>query len=395
MKHRRSFLLSLLLCSGMILFLSMVQVVTYCQTKPDPSIRLLPNVKRLSRCVNASVPEWCWETPHDYHRPLTIGVVRMGNEIGDFVEATLLRQNLSGIQFVYFDPLEIDMAEVARIYPAHIDGYLLYGGHFATHRTRWPHLPPYGIIGLSDERCDNGPPIDMQPRFGFLTYGDCAIVDNDHFFTMPLGFNAANHPRFLNPLPALQPPSQRRLLFHGEVTMTARKPSRRSWLMEAQQYCWTNHVACDLNTDWWYASGLSTLLWKEHDAYVDALQDAVYTLCPSGNNAEQYRIWEAIAAGSIPIVEDVSDALLHESYVSPAYGDRYACIASDVHAVLKRSGAPILYVKDPTELWRMETNATVLDVQQRALLEWQARLWEHYRLLLTRLLHRHFSNFIS
>ncbi len=392
MKSCASFTLSLLMCGGMLAFLGMIQFVTYFQTRADPAVRLLPNPNRLARCANQSSADWIWETPLAYNRTLTIGLIRVGSEIGDFVQAVLLPQNASGIRWEPFSAAEIDAFEAARAYPPHIDGYLLYGGHFATSQPRWPSLPPYGIIGLSDERCDNGlyHGRPAGPRFGFLTYGDCALVNNADFFTVPLGFNANNHPRFLHTPPDLQPPSRRRLLLHGEFTMTARKPSRRSWLMEAQQYCLLNHAACDLNTDWWYVSGLSTLLWKDRDAYVDALHDAVYTLCPSGNNFEQYRIWEALAAGSIPIVEDVSVALADAAYVSPAYGDQYACVPADVHAVLKRSGAPVLYLDDVAGLWGITTDPALLDVQQHALLAWQARLWDHYRLLLTRLLHRHF-----
>lgn len=37
--------------------------------------------------------------------------------------------------------------------------------------------------------------------------------------------------------------------------------------------------------------------------YRDLLSESVYTLCPAGTNEESYRVWEALEAGSIPIIK--------------------------------------------------------------------------------------------
>jgi hypothetical protein len=47
---------------------------------------------------------------------------------------------------------------------------------------------------------------------------------------------------------------------------------------------------------------------NQHDGldgadYVQLLTQSVFTLCPSGSNEETYRVWEALEAGSIPVVK--------------------------------------------------------------------------------------------
>jgi hypothetical protein len=55
---------------------------------------------------------------------------------------------------------------------------------------------------------------------------------------------------------------------------------------------------------------VTTRCWDDPDgmptqAYAAALADAVYAPCPRGNDSvDCYRIWEALEAGAIPIVED-------------------------------------------------------------------------------------------
>ena len=39
-----------------------------------------------------------------------------------------------------------------------------------------------------------------------------------------------------------------------------------------------------------------------HKVYASILMDSVFTLCAGGINPESFRLWEAIEAGSIPIV---------------------------------------------------------------------------------------------
>jgi hypothetical protein len=80
--------------------------------------------------------------------------------------------------------------------------------------------------------------------------------------------------------------------------------------------------------------------------YLPLLTSSTFTLCPAGKNPEQYRIWEAMMAGSIPIVEDteVGD---HPDMHS-AYAARFRCGSLDIHRVLKKYRAPVVWIRD----WR-------------------------------------------
>jgi hypothetical protein len=38
-------------------------------------------------------------------------------------------------------------------------------------------------------------------------------------------------------------------------------------------------------------------------AYADAMQQSAFCLCPKGHSVEQFRIYEALEAGAIPVLE--------------------------------------------------------------------------------------------
>lgn len=396
------------LCTAALLMCVLVgyfvttSLVAHYQTRPDPTVARLPNPARLLRCANRYKDSWHW---HDGQlqlpaREIVVGLIRLGPEIAAFVEQALLRdiekEYNGSIRLVPFPALTVDVFEKHRAYPA-LDGWLVYGGHFHTSLAfRWPSLPRHGIIGLSAEHCNNGPLHGRGAVFGFLTYGDCAIVDQRRFFTMPLGPSLVNHPTLLTRCfnDDLTIASHQRTTFiNGRYTMTARKPTRRPWLMAAQRYCYAHGKSCALNTDWLqYAAETAGLAW-EGDNYVGTLRQSVLTLCPSGNNAEQYRIWEAIFCGSIPIVEDVGHALADPAYVSPAYGPDHWCVPDDAHWILKSSDAPVLYAANATTLATLleSTDMNHLMFVQRRLLAWRERLLAHYRNLLARVIVEHFS----
>ncbi|XP_012587723.1 PREDICTED: transmembrane protein 5 [Condylura cristata] len=70
-------------------------------------------------------------------------------------------------------------------------------------------------------------------------------------------------------------------------------------------------------------------------SYRDALLQSDLTLCPAGANPECYRIYEACACGSVPVVEDV-----------PAAG---GCQPAPLR-LLKAMGAPFIFVRSWEEL---------------------------------------------
>ena len=70
-------------------------------------------------------------------------------------------------------------------------------------------------------------------------------------------------------------------------------------------------------------------------AYINVVLQSDLTLSPVGMNAECYRIYEACALGSVPIVEDVATK-----------GD----CSPHPFRLLKKLGAPFIFIKDWSEL---------------------------------------------
>lgn len=409
MRNRWWFIASLLMFSLVVVYFVLIELILCSQEgtlMPGSNRRThvmhgntsAAGDARSARCNAHSQAPWAWETAwpaSSANRTLHIGLICIGRETAAFVEQLMLRpiEAAGRVHFARLSLNDVDAFERMRRYPAHLRGYLVYGGHFNTAMYRWPNMPSYGTIGLSDERCANGAssPDEVEAAFGLLTYGDCAIVDNTRFFVMPIGPHLAAHPAFRLDQPDIQRSSERTVVVNGRFTMTPRKPSRRPWLLAAQRHCFEHRLSCTLNTDWTHY--LPRALAPQEDRYVKLLHDAVYTLCPSGNNAEQYRIWEAIFAGSIPIIEDTAAALRRPDYVSPAYGSDFYCVADDVHAILKRSGAPVLFAEHASQLPALLSmhSAEQLDARQRDLRRWSRRLHLHYAYLLARLLYEHFA----
>ncbi|KAK7102810.1 hypothetical protein V1264_020982 [Littorina saxatilis] len=71
--------------------------------------------------------------------------------------------------------------------------------------------------------------------------------------------------------------------------------------------------------------------------YLHALQQSDLTLSPVGQNSECYRIYEAMAYGSVPVIEDVmTPGLCGASPASKLFPLR----------ILKELEAPVIYLKD-------------------------------------------------
>lgn len=97
--------------------------------------------------------------------------------------------------------------------------------------------------------------------------------------------------------------------------------------------------------------------------YQSALAQSELTLCPVGVNAECYRIYEACAYGSLPVVEDLqTKGRCTEGRGSPL-------------RLLKDAGAPFIFVKDWKELPAIlqrerEMSQAQREERRRKLLEW-------------------------
>ncbi|KAE9345100.1 hypothetical protein PR003_g8126 [Phytophthora rubi] len=230
-----------------------------------------------------------------------------------------------------------------------------------------------GFLTLANENCNNPKPerfLDNAAiKFGLLPYGDCALVDGNRFASLPLGPSFEHgfplNAHHLNPPPPLATGIGRKFLLNLMVSWTVEKPTRVQAMMAALQVCTdleratrANSRRCvvehndmlfkvlqavdkRLGTAWrWYLSAAPA-------AYVSTLQQSVFTICPLGKNPEQYRIWEALSSGSIPIVEELPAQCQPPGvFFHPAYPDSWRCVPEDVHGVLRRLNAPVLFVSD-------------------------------------------------
>ena len=156
---------------------------------------------------------------------------------------------------------------------------------------------------------------------------------------------------------------QRDLLLNLMVSITAEKSTRMQAWMVTTQYCEQHSdVRCynhnnDLvwkiitHFDEFAGTSLHTVLPIDNPTdtqYMPLLANSTFTLCPAGKNPEQYRIWEALMLGSIPVIEDPSSRWTDEPFIHPAYGVHHRCTRYDVHRVLRKYRAPVLFVDD----WR-------------------------------------------
>ena len=99
------------------------------------------------------------------------------------------------------------------------------------------------------------------------------------------------------------------------------------------------------------------------DEYRAVLLNSVLTLAPAGGNPECFRLWEALEAGSIPVVP------LDETY------HQHPC--SDSLLPLRQSAAPIIFVRGwmelPGILKDLNDHPTRADQMQKEALAWYER----------------------
>jgi len=229
---------------------------------------------------------------------------------------------------------------------------LVVGSFFEpTFIRRLPKQTVVGGVMLGGEMCRTAMPPEGIPerlRFSFFTYGDCTLVDNKRFFLWPLG------PSIFHGFPPsiaeskLLPADHRSVFLNLLATISERKPTRMQAAMAADEVC--RHLVCLLEqTNFWFKAAelLDSTIFSHRtnlrelfasQEYLRQLMDSKLTLCPSGNTPEQYRIWEALMAGSIPVLEDppfVQGRSLH-----PASGDSFGCMPDDIHRFFKVRALP-------------------------------------------------------
>ncbi|EGD77267.1 hypothetical protein PTSG_08361 [Salpingoeca rosetta] len=235
-----------------------------------------------------------------------------------------------------------------------------------------PHLEAVGLVVLAQEDCTNHwlrPYLEDEGRFkikfAFMVYGGKDWVDGVRVQQWPLGVATyRKFPRAINYLAAVGP--------NPNITITAVRKTRRKYLCNLQATIYEGSSRETL-LQVLRASGLAKdcfinarTQWLPNETpetaeeYKQMLLESEYTLAPAGLNTECYRWYEAAAAGSTPIVEDV---------IQPKTCGR------DPLALLKELEAPFIYVKDwrdlPAVLEREQRKTPQQLFQQRvALVTW-------------------------
>ena len=120
--------------------------------------------------------------------------------------------------------------------------------------------------------------------------------------------------------------------------------------------------------------------------YLDALTKSDLTLCPVGTNSESYRIYEAMAYGSVPVLENV---------MTPGHCGQDTGPLAAPFRLLKKYNAPVIFVKDWSELPAIlqkekERTATEIRERRRNLFKWYQSFKEKMRGLFVGVLEKRF-----
>ncbi|XP_010881646.1 ribitol-5-phosphate xylosyltransferase 1 [Esox lucius] len=217
------------------------------------------------------------------------------------------------------------------------------------------------VVLLGSERCTNDWISPYLRRHGgfvdllFLVYDSPWVNDKD-VFQWPLG--VATYRQFPVVMPnSLMSSSTRPYLcnFLGTVYKNSSRENLMGILKESglDKECVTT-----ARETWLPQETAESLRW-----YQTALAQSDLTLCPVGINTECYRIYEACAYGSVPVVEDV---------LTP--GGCSSAQRSPLR-LLKAAGAPFIFLKDWRELPGLLQKERAMSQDERTerrrrLLEW-------------------------
>lgn len=168
----------------------------------------------------------------------------------------------------------------------------------------------------------------------------------------------------IDPNKDIVPPSKRLYLYNFLGSMT-------SWSRQVLKRVVARDLATPENqakypsfvhiTDSWHLKVTKQNGYVEPDEYRKVLLNSVFTLCPTGHNPEAYRIFEALEAGSIPILA-----------IDPWY-EKARC--NDAFRPYREAGAPFIYLNGGWKqlqyfLEKRGTNATWIHERHLACVSW-------------------------
>ncbi|XP_055506637.1 ribitol-5-phosphate xylosyltransferase 1 isoform X1 [Leucoraja erinacea] len=240
--------------------------------------------------------------------------------------------------------------------------------------TQWLHyvqtlhqmhkLKHMAVVLLGSEGCENGWIQPYLKKHGgfidllFLVY-DSPWVDEVDVFQWPLG--VATYRNFpIMDLNNLMLHSSRPYLcnFLGTVY----KGSSRETLLDVLKQEKLGAMCLISVREQWLPQETNDSLKK----YQDALLQSDLTLCPVGINTECYRIYEACACGSVPVIEDV---------MTPGQCGNSSVFQNAPLRLLKSMGAPFIFVTDWGELPAILEKEKAMTLQEknqrrRIVIEW-------------------------
>ncbi|XP_069760317.1 ribitol-5-phosphate xylosyltransferase 1 isoform X2 [Narcine bancroftii] len=228
--------------------------------------------------------------------------------------------------------------------------------------TQWLHyvqtlhqthkLNHTALVLLGSEECDNGwiePYLRKHEGFIdliFLVY-DSPWINEVDVYQWPLGV-ATNFPIMdLNNL-MLHAPRPYLCNFLGTVY----KGSSRETLLDILKQERLSATCLISTREHWLPQETNDSLKK----YQDALLQSDLTLCPVGINTECYRIYEACACGSVPVVEDI---------MTPGQCGNSSISQNAPLRLLKSMGAPFIFVKDWRELPAILEKEKTMSLQEK------------------------------
>lgn len=235
----------------------------------------------------------------------------------------------------------------------------------------FPNLRHVAVVMLGNERCENEWLFSYMQKSGgpvqvaFIVY-DIPYADSVTFHQWPLG--VATYRNFPN-VQFLSVDVQQRRKFRCNFLGTVYPNSSRVVLQTIIKAFKLDDVCFIKTRDSWAPQESS----ESANDFRYALTNSDLTLNPVGMNTECYRIYEACSYGSVPVVEDVATPgkCRDDDKVSPLY-------------LLKKFGAPFIYVKDWRELPRILENEKRLTHEQiverrQKILSWYASFKEALR----------------
>ncbi|XP_060598155.1 ribitol-5-phosphate xylosyltransferase 1-like, partial [Ruditapes philippinarum] len=241
-----------------------------------------------------------------------------------------------------------------------------------------------GLVLLGNEQCNNSWLHNYMHyngglvKFVFLVY-DSPEIDNVNFYQWPLG--VATYRNFPT-VDSSKLPVHIHRQYSCNFLGTIYKNSSRETLMKILEGDFFREKCFIKARKQWLP--LETDSTREQ--FIQALSQSDLTLNPVGVNTECYRIYEAITFGSVPVVEDI---------MTPGHCGRSKSSSSFPLRLLKEMDAPLMYIKDWSELSKIIENEKKLRhseivKRRRNLLLWYESFKSKMRQKLIHVINKHF-----